>query len=459
MNHPLPKNSTNTALEYAFELDQAPPMAIETRSTHASTELISAVTSPAEANDPYEEYRQRMMQREPENFDPVQAPMQMQPVRANFRPSLARYEKYRAAAYNMQDVDISDIEEMASIDLRERPSFSRNVILAGLAAIIAGAGLGYVLANMDGISKSTGQAMAFVGSVLPAGNQSAAPAAKINAAAGAPLATTTISKKPIATASLDVADVQGTINTVIPLALRADSAIDGQELAIKISGLPQAAFLSAGTRLSDNAWLLKAGEERGVSLIVPKAEMPRFDLSVAAIEPKSGELAAPIREMSVALKDIQPVAADLNATTGDVKPLQQVAVQTAPAAADVTITPANAPPETPAATVIPQPDSATPTKPSVSAEASGLLQKGDTLFKSGDLVMARQFYQRAFDMGAPVGAYGVARTYDPAIFREMNVHGLMPDPAAALQWYQKAKAAGIEEADAAMAPLQTAAVN
>jgi hypothetical protein len=456
MNHPLPKNSTSSALEYAFELQPASSEMDQDSGSAESTELISAVTISGEANDPYEEYRQRMMRSQPEVPEPPRPAMHMQPVRPDFRSSFARYERYRSSPYDMPEVTMPQIDEMISIDLRERPSFSRNVLLAGLAAIIAGAGLGYVMANMSGFSASTGRAMAFMGSILPTENPGAD--AAVGNPARKPLAATTISKKPIATASLDVADVQGNINTVIPLMLRADPAEDGKELAIKITGLPQSAFLSAGTRLSDNAWLLKSGEEKGVSLIVPIADAPKFDLAVAAIEAKSGELAAPIREMSVALKDIQPATAATDIMP-DQKPLEQVAVQTAPAAANVQITPAGAPPEAPAATLIPQPNAATPAKPAISAEATGLLEKGDTLFQSGDLVMARQFYERAFDMGAPAGAYGVARTYDPTVFRQMNVRGLEPDPSAALQWYQKAKAAGIEEAEAAMAPLQTAAVN
>ncbi len=453
MNHPLPKNSTSSAIEYAFE----PPQNADTHDFGMSTELISAVTTSGH-NDPYEEYRQRMMQRDPEVAEHPPGILPRHPLRPDFRSSLARYERHRVSSYDMPDAPMPEIEDLVSIDLRERPSFSRNVMIAGLAAIIAGAGLGYAIANFDDMSRSTGRAMAFMGSVLPAGKPSADAIAPDQGLSAKPAGTTTITKKPVATAALDVADVQGAVNAVIPLALRADPAAGGQELAIRITGLPQAAFLSAGTRLSDNAWLLKPGEEKGVSLIVPAADTPKFDLSVAAIEAKSGELAAPIREMSVALNDALPAAAETAAPSG-VKPLQQVAVQTAPAAANVQITPASAPPDTPAATAIPQPKSATAAKPAVSAEATGLLQKGDTLFQSGDLVMARQFYQRAFDMGAPEGAYGVARTYDPAIFQEMDVHGLKPDPAAALQWYQKAKAAGIEEADAAMAPLQTAAVN
>jgi TPR repeat protein len=60
-------------------------------------------------------------------------------------------------------------------------------------------------------------------------------------------------------------------------------------------------------------------------------------------------------------------------------------------------------------------------------------------------------------MGAAEGAMGVARTYDPAVFAEMKVHGIMPDAAKAAEWYEKAKAAGVTEAEAALTTLTAAA--
>ena len=71
---------------------------------------------------------------------------------------------------------------------------------------------------------------------------------------------------------------------------------------------------------------------------------------------------------------------------------------------------------------------------------TGLLGKGDMLMKTGDLIIARQFYSRAFQMGAAEGAMGVAKTYDPTVFAEMKVQGITPDAAKAAEWYEKAKA-------------------
>ena len=89
-------------------------------------------------------------------------------------------------------------------------------------------------------------------------------------------------------------------------------------------------------------------------------------------------------------------------------------------------------------------------KQELSAEVKGLLDKGDMLMKTGDLIIARQFYNRAFEMGAAEGAMGVAKTYDPAVYTEMKVQGITPDAAKAAEWYEKAKAAGVTEAAMAL---------
>jgi hypothetical protein len=437
VNHPLPANPQPAAADYEFvdesESEFNPAADARGRVRQDASGLVRAVAAPAEDEDPYEQYRRRIMQQQGDMYAQVsQDSMPPFPTRP-LKSSVARYERYFHSQYRGPQDTLAQLEDVGSIELRDRPTLSRSVITAGLAAIIAGGALGFAIAHADRLSAGAQSALAFVNGLAPV-SQAAAPQQQPEQDA-----VTTISKKPIATASLDVADVAGELNSVIPLSLRADAG--DRELAIRISGLPQSAFLSAGTRLSDNAWLLKQGEEKGVSLIVPTSERPRFDLSVAAIEEKTGELAAPIREMSVALA------------------MPQQAAATAPAPAqtsDIEITPANALPET-AAAAIPEPKTETPTAAPMSAEVSGLIRKGDTLFKSGDLVMARQFYARAFEMGAGAGAYGVARTYDPLVFKEMSVQGLAPEPARALEWYAKAKQAGIAEAEAAMGPLLSTA--
>ena len=155
-----------------------------------------------------------------------------------------------------------------------------------------------------------------------------------------PTGQTTIAKKPIAIASLAVSDVTGTLNSMIPLALNAEPAFESQELAIKITGLPASAYLTAGKKISDDTWILKDGEEDGINLFVPQSNTPKFDISVSAIETNTGELAAPIKEMTVAIDDVKledetvlqitPASAPPN-TVIPVKATQQETIEFKPA--------------------------------------------------------------------------------------------------------------------------------
>lgn len=112
----------------------------------------------------------------------------------------------------------------------------------------------------------------------------------------------------------------------------------------------------------------------------------------------------------------------------------------------VTVTPVSAQPDQGFNKVPELPQAVPPPKEMLNAESASFLEKGDMLLRTGDLIAARQFYLRAFELNDAGGAYGVARTYDPKVYAELNVRGLSPDPAKAMEWYGKAAAGGNEAA-------------
>jgi hypothetical protein len=387
------------------------------------------LSSPQPENRTYEYYRRRILERQREQTDLQldRSPMAHVPS----RPTIPTSELEVQHRHYGSDMEMGEPAEYPSSSF-SRPRLKKSLLFAGVFAAVAGGVVGFAVTKSDQISKTASDVYAFaVGSV------SGDPESLFNSTGQ-----TTISKKPIAIASLDVSDVTGTLNSMIPLALNAEPAFENQELAIKISGLPASAYLTAGKKISDNTWILKDGEENDINLYVPQSDTPKFDISIAAIETSTGELAAPVKEMTVAIDDVK---------LDDDTALQ--------------ITPASAPPETSVqvktqpedATAAPALESITPIKPALSAEVTGLLGKGDMLMKTGDLIIARQFYSRAFQLGAAEGAMGIAKTYDPAVFAEMKVQGITPDAEKAAEWYEKAKAAGVTEADAALTTLSAAA--
>ena len=297
-------------------------------------------------------------------------------------------------------------------------------IAAGVAAVLAGGLLGYGATQYKAIGAKADEIATLVKPVE-------APVAEADA-------TTVLAKKTIATATLAVSDVSGELNSMIPLMLHVEPAVAGDDLVLKLSGLPQSAYLTAGTKARDDAWQLAAADAAGVKLVVPRTSEPSFDVEVAAFEAESGQLAAPIKEMTVAIDNpdlrVAPVAA--LPETVMIKSAEQS--------------------EALVATEVPPPKDQQLAAVEPPSEAQNLLAKGDILLKSGDLGMARQFYERAFAEGSTEAAIGAGKTYDPVIYAELKVHGLKPDPALALEWYTRASAAGNTEAAAAIEALKQA---
>ena len=446
MNHPLPKNEHNEIEnESEGSAGSAPPTWLAQTYRDDDAEFLvnqyrrkqeEPQSSQQPENRTYEYYRRRILERQREQIDSQleRAPMPSVPPRPTIPTS--DLEAQDRLYGNNREMD----ERVLAYPSFKRSKFSTGLLFAGAFAAVAGGTIGFAVTKHDQISQSAVDAYNFASAFLPGTAETL-----FN-----PGRETTITKKPIAIASLDVSDVTGTLNSMIPLSLNAEPAFENQQLAIKISGLPASAYLTAGKKISDNTWILKDGEENGINLFVSKSDTSKFDISVAAIETNTGELAAPVKEMTVAIDDVK--SQDI-AKIEDVAKIEDEGT--------LQITPASAPPETStlvktqtdSTAALPLPRAFEPIKPGLSAEVTGLLGKGDMLMKSGDLMIARQFYSRAFQMGAAEGAMGVAKTYDPAIFAEMKVQGIMPDAAKAKEWYEKAKVAGVVEADAALTSL------
>jgi hypothetical protein len=253
------------------------------------------------------------------------------------------------------------------------------------------------------------------------------------------------SKKPVATAQLRVADVSGEANVPIPLSLTASPATPGQPLALRLTGLPDSAYLTAGKKTGINGWLLKPGEAKSVKLVVPKAPAPEFAVDVVAVEPDSGEMVSPIVEMNVALKRVQevvimPAAVPMGPVTNyNAGPARKPENARLPMASNYT------------ASEIPQAVEMTQTSPS---ELKKLMNYGNGLLESGDLIAARTFYAKALSLGEKQAALQLGKTYDPSVFIEKKVQGLQPDAAMALHYYKQAADSGIAEAQSLLAELQ-----
>jgi TPR repeat protein len=80
------------------------------------------------------------------------------------------------------------------------------------------------------------------------------------------------------------------------------------------------------------------------------------------------------------------------------------------------------------------------------ARAEQLLARGDAYLADGNVMGARDFYERAADIGLATAAIRMAETYDPRALQRLQALGVVPDPNQARKWYERARALGAPEA-------------
>ncbi len=75
-----------------------------------------------------------------------------------------------------------------------------------------------------------------------------------------------------------------------------------------------------------------------------------------------------------------------------------------------------------------------------------MLTRGGEYLERGDVASARLFFEQAADMGDPTALTAVGRTYDPRVLSELGTRGTLGNPALAIHWYERAIAAGEDQA-------------
>jgi hypothetical protein len=83
-----------------------------------------------------------------------------------------------------------------------------------------------------------------------------------------------------------------------------------------------------------------------------------------------------------------------------------------------------------------------------------LLNLGKNFFRNGDLVSARLLFRRAATAGNAEAAFVLGRTFDPVVADRMGIIGIKPDIASARQWYERAAELGSPAAPRELARLQ-----
>ncbi|RAI42021.1 hypothetical protein CH341_20555, partial [Rhodoplanes roseus] len=104
------------------------------------------------------------------------------------------------------------------------------------------------------------------------------------------------------------------------------------------------------------------------------------------------------------------------------------------------------------------PARAEPVAPAVDPEEVAiLLDRGKAFLVRGDLAAARLLLRRAAEAGDAQAALLLGSTFDPAALKQLEVVGAVGDPVQARQWYQRAAELGSADAGRRIESLSRAA--
>jgi len=245
--------------------------------------------------------------------------------------------------------------------------------------------------------------------------------------------------------TLVVNDGAGEMNAALPLGIEVKNSIAGT--AIVLSGLPSGTIINTGSADSDGQWRV-AIEDLPKTRVTPPQDYVGLVTATAELRAGNG---TPIVRSPVRLAWRQPPPAERRDTVVlRPQPAPQAAPQIAPQVAQQV---ASQPPQQPAvAASAVSVTNETPAASTQSArhldpkEVDALMRRADELMANGDLAPARLLLQRVAETKNARAAYQLATTYDPATMKKFGNISVVPDPALAQQWYQRARDWGSTDA-------------
>jgi hypothetical protein len=169
----------------------------------------------------------------------------------------------------------------------------------------------------------------------------------------------------------------------------------------------------------------------------------------AAAQPDASQLTASDKQ----LNDPARLSAPANQTLG-VRTVTTVAV--APTRGEITTAYQSALQSRAPAAAAPvgaAPVAAPPARKLDADELATLMNRARLLLAAGDIPSARLLLERAADAQDANAALMLARTYDPEVLGTKDARNVMPDPAMARAWYQKAARFGSTDAQRRLAQL------
>jgi hypothetical protein len=225
------------------------------------------------------------------------------------------------------------------------------------------------------------------------------------------------------------------METPLDLAIDADRELPKAAILI-IRGMPPGMQLSEGRAFGPGVWVVPASELANVKLRTP-------------MDPKSGG------QISVSLATPDGVSLDEAKISLVIQPIATKEMGLPPsrkaASLDAAPPPRKAAPPSPPTLSAPPPAAGAAYSARLTADERAslmtLFAKGEENLSQGNILVARQFFQRAAERGLAEAAIALATTYDAReLARIKTVSGIAPDAKLALKWYERAWALGSTEA-------------
>jgi hypothetical protein len=260
----------------------------------------------------------------------------------------------------------------------------------------------------------------------------------------------TVKSAPDFSSELLAADVAAAPGQPTPLSISIRSQQPFEKTLVSISGLPEGGRLNAGVDTGGGNWLLPPRRLAGLTINLPAGAPESVPVQVQLLDSNAR---TPLSAKAEFVIRARP--ANLGGGT-------QIASATAapaprPAPSPPTTSPVSVPPtiQTAPPRIVTAPPS--PAFPPVQEqpvlrranprpEVEDLIREGNKRMREGDIVEARQFYQKAVALGDTAGdpeaALAMGRSYDPIYFARIDKKNAEPDAAKAFEWYRKARDAG-----------------
>jgi hypothetical protein len=210
---------------------------------------------------------------------------------------------------------------------------------------------------------------------------------------------------------------------------------------LRLRGLPAAASLTEGHAIAPGSWAVPLAALPTLKISLPIGLFGKADVTISLVSVEGIVLAETRSSLVIA-------AAAL---------IVPEKVSTDPPASNVAALGPAAPSAPAPWPTLQRPAAPSPTGPQLIPEdrerAMVLLGRGNDQLAQGNVAAARLFYQRGADAGLAEAALALASTYDPEELFRLRVIGMQPDRDLARRWYERAMELGAPEAESRLRRL------